>query len=119
MESKQSAVKRPHACVLAAVLSCSVAASSAWADTPPPGWSAENVELLGYTIMNDHPAFKITMTRANDRWYIIGGHYTVPGWSVVDVTDPKNPHVAKFSPGPENTSTTQVVSADGILVASL
>jgi hypothetical protein len=69
--------------------------------------------------MNEHPAFKITMTRARDRWYIIGGHYTVPGWSVVDVTDPKNPMVAKFIPGPANTSTNQVDLADNILVAAL
>jgi hypothetical protein len=69
--------------------------------------------------MNEHPAFKITMTRARDRWYIIGGHYTVPGWSVVDVTDPKNPTVAKFIPGPANTSTNQVDLADNILVAAL
>src|ERR1044072_3884481 len=89
------------------------------ADTAPPGWTANNVELLRYTIMNEHPAFKITMTRAGDRWYIIGGHYNTPGWSVVDVTDPKNPKVAKFIPGPANTSTNQVDSADVILVAAL
>ncbi|HZN25796.1 MAG TPA: hypothetical protein VFB75_16335 [Burkholderiales bacterium] len=96
-----------------------VAASASGADKPPPGWSASNVELVGYTMMNGHPAFKITMTRAGDRWYIIGGHYNVPGWSVIDVTDPRNPRVAKFIPGPPNTSTNQVDFADGILVASL
>ncbi len=89
------------------------------ADAPPPGWSAQNVELLGYSAMNGNSAFKITMTRAGDRWYIIGGHYNTPGWSVVDVTDPRNPHVAKFFPGPSNTSTNQVDFADGILVAAL
>ena len=89
------------------------------ADTPPPGWTASNVELLGYTIMNEHPAFKITMTKANGRYYIVGGHYNIPGWSVVDVTDPRNPHVVKFIPGPPNTSTNQVDLADGILVAAL
>jgi len=92
---------------------------TASADTPPPGWTANNVDLLGYTIMNEHPAFKITMARAGDRWYITGGHYNIPGWSVVDVTDPRNPHVVKFIPGPPNTSTNQVDSADGILVAAL
>jgi hypothetical protein len=89
------------------------------ADAPPSGWSAHNVELLGYTPMNGNSAFKITMTRAGDRWYIIGGHYNIPGWSVVDVTDPRNPFVAKFIPGPSNTSTNQVDLADGILVAAL
>jgi hypothetical protein len=102
-----------------AVIAAAAAISLAHADTPPPGFSASNVELVGYTLMNEHPAFKITMTRARDRWYIIGGHYTVPGWSVVDVTDPKNPTVAKFIPGPANTSTNQVDLADNILVAAL
>jgi hypothetical protein len=94
-------------------------ACAACADTPPPGWTASNVEFVGYTMMNEHSAFKITMTRAGDRWYIIGGHYNIAGWSVVDVTDPKNPRVAKFIPGPANTSTNQVDLADGILVAAL
>lgn len=94
-------------------------AFSARADTPPAGWTANNVELLGYTNMNEHTALKITMTRAGDRWCIIGGHYNIPGWSVIDVTDPKNPRVAKFIAGPPNTSTNQVDLADGILVGAL
>src|SRR6476620_2807522 len=112
---------RRHICVSAAVLvaGCTSVATKPGGDTPPPGWSAHNVELVGYTAMKGNSAFKITMTRAGDRWYIIGGHYNTPGWSVVDVTDPRHPFVAKFIPGPTNTSTIQVVSADGILVASL
>ena len=112
---------RRHICVIAAVLvaGCTSVATKPGGDTPPPGWSAHNVELLGYTAMKGNSAFKITMTRAGDRWYIIGGHYNTPGWSVVDVTDPRHPFVAKFIPGPTNTSTNQVVSADGILVAAL
>ncbi len=101
------------------ILAAAAAAAAVRADSSPPGWSASNVELLGYTIMNEHPAFKITMTRAGDRWYIVGGHYNIPGWSVVDVTDPKNPTVAKFVPGPANTSTNQVDLADNILLAAL
>jgi len=33
------------------------------ADPIPPGWTGENVEVLGYTIMGGRPAFKISMTR--------------------------------------------------------
>jgi hypothetical protein len=105
--------------ILAGASALGIASPLLHADTPPAGWSAHNVELVGYTIMNEHPAFKITMTRAGERWYLIGGHYNVPGWSVIDVTDPRNPVVAKFIPGPENTSTNQVDLADDILVASL
>src|ERR1700749_2696282 len=98
---------------------CAAPGNGPQADVPPLGWTPSNVELLGYTLMNEHPAFKITMTRAGDRYYIVGGHYNIPGWSVVDVTDPKNPKVAKFIPGPANTSTNQVDLADGILVGAL
>src|SRR3954462_7317453 len=105
---------------LAALAGCATrTAMGPQADAPPAGWPASNVELLGYTLMNEHPAFKITMTRAGDRYYIVGGHHNIPGWSVVDVTDPKNPRVAKFIPGPANTSTNQVDLADNILVAAL
>ena len=52
-----------HALASTAILFASVAR----ADNPPAGWTASNVELVGYTIMNEHPAFKITMTRAGDR----------------------------------------------------
>ena len=94
-------------------------ALAAHADPIPAGWAAENMEVVGYTIMNGHPAFKITMTKAGDRSYFVVGHYNIPGWSVVDVTNPADPKVAKFIPGPANTSTNQVDLADNILVAAL
>jgi hypothetical protein len=105
---------------LAAMAGCAThPAMGPQADAPPTGWSASNVELLGYTLMNEHPAFKITMTRKGDRYYIVGGPYNTSGWNVVDVTDPRNPHLAKFIPGPPNTTTNQVDLADDVLVAAL
>lgn len=92
---------------------------AAHADPIPPGWTAENMEVLGYTVMDGRPGFKISMTRAGDRWYAITAHYNVPGWSVVDVTDPRNPKTVKFIPGPANTNTVQLDIADGIMVAAL
>ncbi len=96
-----------------------LAPAAASADPIPKGWTAENMEVLGYTIMNGHPAFKISMTSANGRYYLIAGHYNIPGWSVIDVTNPRDPKVVSFIPGPPNTSTSQVDVADGILVAAL
>jgi hypothetical protein len=61
-----------------------------------------------YTSVEGKPGFKISLTRAGDRLYAITAHYSVPGWSVIDVTDAKNPKVVKFIPGPENTNTVQV-----------
>jgi len=98
---------------------CAAIALAAHADPIPAGWAAENMEVVGYTIMNGHPAFKITMTKAGDRSYFVVGHYNISGWSVVDVTNPADPKVAKFIPGPANTSTNQVDLADNILVAAL
>ncbi len=93
--------------------------SAAKADRIPPGWTASNMEVVSYTSVNDKPGFKISLTRAGDRLYAITAHYSVPGWSVIDVTDPKNPKVVKFIPGPANTNTVQVDIADGIMVAAL
>lgn len=101
----------------AAILASTLA--TAHADPVPAGWTAQNMAVVGYTIMKDHPAFKLTMTRAGNRWYLITAHYNVPGWSVVDVTDARNPTVAKFIPGPPNTNTVQVDLAENILVAAL
>jgi hypothetical protein len=92
--------------------------SAAKADRIPPGWTASNMEVVSYTSVNDKPGFKISLTRAGDRLYAITAHYSVPGWSVIDVTDPKNPKVVKFIPGPANTNTVQVDIADGIMVAA-
>jgi hypothetical protein len=114
-------MSRPLSWLLSGVLTAFalIPALGSSADRPPPGWTAENVELLGYTLMGERPAFKITLMRSGERWYILAGHYNIPGWSVVDVTNPRDPKVAKFIPGPANTSTNQVDFADNILVAAL
>ena len=109
----------PKLLCLTLFLSLSSIVSSPKADTIPPGWSSENMEVVSYTSVNDKPGFKISLTRAGDRLYAITAHYSVPGWSVIDVTDPKNPKVVKFIPGPDNTNTVQVDIADGIMVAAL
>src|SRR5271165_1886074 len=36
------------------------------------------------------------------------GHFWHHGWSIVDVSDPRNPHVERFIEGPRNTATLQV-----------
>lgn len=105
--------------LLSAALMLGISLHDARADQIPAGWTAENMEVVGYTIMNGHPAFKIVMQKTGDRYYLVAGHYNIPGWSVVDVTNPADPKVAKFIPGPDNTSTNQVDLADNILVAAL
>jgi len=60
---------RPAAMLVSAALTLGaiLAAGAARADRIPAGWTGENMEVVGYTIMNGHPAFKITMTKAADR----------------------------------------------------
>ena len=47
------------------------------------------------------------------------GHLWHRGWTIVDVTDPKNPTFVKHIPGPTNTWTIQVTSSGNILLTAL
>ena len=97
-----------------------VAAQQAKTPTPvPPGSMTQNVEVVAYTDIGGRPAFKLDMNHVGDKWYLYLGHYVYRGWSVVDVTDPKDPQFANFIKGPDNTQMLGVDSADGKVVASL
>ncbi len=95
-------------------------AAGAFAQSPPPGSLANNVQVVGYSDFNGlNEAFKMSIIERNGRWYLYAGHFWHRGWSVVDVTDPAKPRVVKFLPGPENTSTGQVDIADGKMITGL
>ena len=47
------------------------------------------------------------------------GAQTDRGWSVLDVTDPGNPKVLNWIPGPANTRTGELDIADGKLITPL
>ena len=47
------------------------------------------------------------------------GHLWHYGWSIVDVTDPRNPKFVKTVPGPGNTWTIQMTLHDNIMVTAL
>jgi hypothetical protein len=103
----------------------SAVATAAWswpalADPVPAGWQASNMEPLGYTGLQDRRgAFKMAIKKANGRWYLYLSHLWHHGWSIVDVTDPKDPKYLKTVPGPGNTWTIQVTLADNILITAL
>ena len=96
-------------------------ASAAHADPIPQGWEASNLAPIGYSALeNRRGAFKMTLKKAeNGRWYMYLGHLWHRGWTIVDVTDPKNPTFVKHIPGPPNTWTIQVTSHGNILVTAL
>jgi hypothetical protein len=83
------------------------------------GAFSKNVEAIGYCGMQGRPAFKMCVREARGRWYFYTGHFRHHGWSIVDVSDPANQHVARFVEGPNNTSTLQVTLFDETIVTAL
>ena len=75
---------------LAAAATALIAAGTALADPIPPGWTANQVEPIGFTgLQGKFGAFKLALKHAaNGRWYLYAGHSFDHGWSIVDVTDP-------------------------------
>src|SRR5579883_1807054 len=108
---------------LAAVLALAVlfvGNQSARADKIPAGWQARNIKPIGYSDLDGRGgAFKMAIRHVNGRWFLYLGHLWNHGWSIVDVTDPTNPKVAKFIPGPDNTWTIQMELHDNLMLTAL
>jgi hypothetical protein len=95
---------------LALVGTTSLMPLPAAADPIPPGGQTHNLEVIGFSGLGGHPgAFKIVPHQKNGHWYIYAGQSFDQGWSIVDVTDPKNPRYVKFIP--YKTPTKGVVTA--------
>jgi hypothetical protein len=91
----------------------------AFADQIPSGWEASNMKPIGYSDLGGHEAFKMTIKHVGDRWYLYMGHFVANGWSIVDVTDPTNPKVVKFLPGPTPTSAGQIDLHGNLMITAL
>lgn len=91
----------------------------ALADQIPSGWEASNMKPIGYSDLGGHEAFKISIKHVGDRWFLFLGHFVAGGWSVVDVTDPTNPKVVKFIPGPGDTALGQVDLHDNLMITAM
>jgi hypothetical protein len=99
---------------------CLLSVSPACADQIPAGWKANNVQPIGYSNLDGHGgAFKITIRHVGTRWYLYLGNLWSYGWTIVDVTDAKNPKVVKFIPGPPNTWTIQMEMHDNLMLTAL
>jgi hypothetical protein len=85
----------------------------------PETLESENVSLVGYHDLEGKPGFKLAIRRVGDRWLLYLAHLFHSGWSVVDVTDPGDPELVRFLPGPDNTMTKQIQVADGKMITSL
>jgi hypothetical protein len=120
---KKAIAQSIRCATLAAVLMIALRAlpysRSAFADQIPAGWEASNMQPIGYSDLNGHGAFKMAIKRVGDKWYLYMGHLWERGWTIVDVTDPANPKVAKHIPGPDNTFTIQMELHDNLMVTAM
>ena len=91
-----------------------------FADQIPTGWKASNMKPIGYSGLDGRGgAFKMAIRQVNGHWYLYMGHLWNRGWTILDVTDPTNPKVVKFIPGPDNTWTIQMELHDNIMITAL
>lgn len=96
-----------------------IVATIAHAQQLPQGALSSNVQAVGYSDLNGKPAFKMSITEHQGRWYLYMGHFWHRGWSIVDVTNPSKPKVVKFIPGPANTFTGQMELSGNTMITSL
>lgn len=78
----------------------------------------KNVTPVGYHDLRQRPGFKMGIWETEGRWYLYIGHLFHSGWSVLDVTDPRNPTLENFIEGPSDTWTLQIQAIDGRLVTN-
>jgi hypothetical protein len=97
-----------------------VLAPSGRADQIPEGWEADNMKPIGYSGLDGRGgAFKMAIKHAGDHWYLYTGNFWSHGWDIIDVTDPTNPKLVKFIPGPEDSSEGQVDLHGNTMITAL
>jgi len=94
-------------------------ARSARSRSLPRGSFGENVEVIGYTDVGGHIPFKLSIQEVNGRWLMYSASLYDRGWSVIDVTNPADPTVLNWVPGPPNTFTVQIDIADKKMITPL
>ena len=78
------------------------------------------MQPVGYSgVDNRKGAFKMAIKKANGRWYMYVSHLWHDGWSILDVTDPRDPKFVKFIPGSDNTWNIQVTLHDNLMLTAL
>src|ERR1700743_56342 len=112
-----------HALLGAGAIALALVAANAKADAIPKGGASENMKVIGFSGLDGrYGAFKMALNHpSNGRWYLYMGHSFDQGWSILDVTDPTNPKLAKFIPfdGPKDWITAQVTVNDHLMITSL
>jgi len=91
----------------------------AFTDKPPGPWTARNMRVVGYSEVNRRPPFKLAIHQVDGRWLLYMGHLWDRGWTIMDVTNPRDPKVVTFIPGPANTWTIQMDVEEGKMITAL
>jgi hypothetical protein len=103
--------------IVSLALAC--VAAPAFADKPPGRWMARNLRVLGYSETEGRPGFKLAIQQVSGRWLLYMGHLWDRGWTIMDVTNPRDPRVVRFVPGPANTWTIQMDVEEGKMITAL
>jgi hypothetical protein len=119
MAMKKALIKLLGAVALTLTVVPLASAQSAKPRPLPEGAYAKNVEFVSFTDVGGHIPFKMSIQQANGRWYMYVGAQNDRGWAVLDITDPSDPSVLNWIPGPKNTRTVQVDIADGKMITGL
>jgi hypothetical protein len=86
---------------MGACLAVIFAASFARGDELPKAWQASNVEPIGFVKLQGPRAFKLSIARRGEHWYLFAGQGQgrendgQPGFEIIDVSDPTAPRVVK------------------------
>ncbi|HEX9465474.1 MAG TPA: hypothetical protein VGB82_22960 [Alphaproteobacteria bacterium] len=86
------------------------------ADEIPAGWQASNMKPVGFNNLEGRATFKLAVKQVQGRWYL---YTTTGGINVLDVTDPADPKLIKWIPGPKGTSMSQVTLHDNLMLTAL
>jgi len=95
------------------------ATARAFTDKPPGPWTVRNMRVVGYSEVNRRPPFKLAIQQVDGRWLLYMGHLWDRGWTIMDVTNPRDPNVVSFIPGPANTWTIQMDVEEGKMITAL
>ena len=123
-KTKRQSAALPRLFALAAASVAAFSSSGLRADPFPAGGQGQNVEQVGFSALDGrYGGFKIAIKHtANDKWYLYTGHSFNQGWSIIDVTDPKNPRFVKFIPyvtDDKTILTAQITLHDNLMITSL
>lgn len=106
-------------CCAVLILAVCAVSLRVYADQIPSGWEASNMHPVGYNDLDGRAGFKMAIKHVNNHWYLYMAHFNVHGWEILDVTDPTNPQVVKFIPGPPNGDTGQIDLSGNIMITGL